>query len=211
MSERDQGAPRHGGAALEHAEDAPHGVDFHALVTGLAMEPILVVPLQARLADVGAGDVAPAVEAFEVALVDPTHVTDRMGERGAIGVAASQVGHELDAGQTMTADGEGGDLFLAQPEQDRHALEGASQGALMAESLDSPPRSGGRIAVGQGPLEIGNSLGNDFQAIGQGVVGEETPTPVIDQTRGGGSGWCRRRLFSARARMRLSSTSCSQA
>ena len=120
-------AAGNGRGAGETAYGAAAGVDFDLFVTGYAMQREFVGLFDPRLADVlgslVVGLFALLFDGFEVALVDPVDVTERVRGDGAERILAEQPRFDFDAREAIAVGGEFGDLFVGEAGADRQALE----------------------------------------------------------------------------------------
>ncbi len=129
--------------ALEHPQHAASGVGLDFFVADLAVQVVFVEALDAGLADMVGAAVVHRVERFQLFLVDPPHITHRMGEMRTLRVMPHQLGHHFHAWQAELVHRHPGDLLFVEFEQDRHRLERptALAHALLEQARSSAVRS----------------------------------------------------------------------
>lgn len=78
---------------FELANDAAAVVDFNLFITGLPMQNIFIVALNAQLADVMGGGVVCqfvfSVETLDVFIIDFRYVADNVGQRRSVWIIAA--------------------------------------------------------------------------------------------------------------------------
>jgi len=126
------------------------------------------------------------VEGFQLFLVDPPHVTHRMGEVRPLGVMPHQLRDHLDTRQAELVYRHPGNLFFVELEQDRHRLE---RPAALAHALLEQ----GAVVFGQFQhfddgvqylLPVPRAFAGHRQAETGPVVGHDHAVAVEDQPAG---------------------------
>ena len=103
---------------LEGADDAPAVVDLDLLVTGLAVQQLFVILLDAELADVAGcrvvGQLALFVEFLQIGGIDACHIAQGVGEGLAVRVEAFEIGLNAGARVLVLIEREGRHLLLGE-------------------------------------------------------------------------------------------------
>ncbi len=178
------------GAGLRgHPADGTDGAALHVgldlLVADLAAQLLLVIALQARLADVGQRRVA-LTEDLQVLVVHAADVADDVREQVAVGVAAGQVGFQLHAGETPAVHGEARHFLIghAQLEGDRQELAARLARLVERFQLFRADADDLRQPV-QGGVHVLDLVRGHIQAEGRHVLGQQAAVAVVDHAAPG--------------------------
>ena len=171
---------------LEGADDAPAVVDLDLLITGLAMQQIFVILLDAELADVAGGRVvgqlALLVEFLQIGGIDACHIPQGVGEGLPIGIEAFEIGLDAGARVLVLVEREGRHLLLGE-------LIGQGDRVETAVALHLLEKIVLRLGVEfeqQDQLvehlgEIVDLLGDDLEAEHRTVFRQQHPVAIEDQ------------------------------
>src|ERR1700687_39399 len=101
--------------------------------------------LDPELADQRGAGVGHAVDVLEVLNADGADIAHGMYRELAERIVPSLASGEIDAGELVTVHREAADLFVAEPQPDRHAVEGATRednvaGVVEIIAVDEPER-----------------------------------------------------------------------
>ncbi|MNO95276.1 hypothetical protein D3C76_869140 [compost metagenome] len=123
------------------------------------------------------------IEGLELFLVDPPHVANRVGKVRPLGVMPHQLRHHLDTRQAELIDGDSGDLFFSQLEQDRHRLERPAP--LLHAFLEQCPVFRCQLQHFDDHIEdlapVTGALAGHAQAEARPVVGDDHAVTVENQ------------------------------
>lgn len=172
--------PALGRHAPDHAQGAAFHVGLDLLVADLAAQLLLVIALQAGLADMGQRRVA-FTELRQVGLVHAPDVADDVRQQRAIGVVAGQIRHHFHAREAPAVHRQRGDLLLAQLGLDGDAAKPAADLAHGQEALDLLRIQRHHLAQRIQPLvRIAGLVGHHVQAEGRDVLGQQHAVAVVD-------------------------------
>ncbi len=122
------------------ANNATAVVDFNLFITGLPMQNIFIVALNAQLADVMGGGVVRqfvfSVETLDVFIIDFRYVADNVGQRRSVWIIAAFIAFDFDARKTVLVDSKARDLNFRQVCFHRNRSKAMGSGALFFKGGD---------------------------------------------------------------------------
>jgi hypothetical protein len=172
---------RHRGHAPDRCERAAFDVGFDLLVADAPAQGVLVIAFDPGLAGVGEGR-AGFAQFRQVGVVDAADIADHMCEQRAVGIAAAQVGHQVDPGIAPTVDGEARDLLVADAQLQRHRTKAAHRLAVGIEVGDVVGRQRDDAReLRDEPRDVARLVGDDVEPVRRDVVGEDAALAVVNQ------------------------------
>ena len=168
--------------ALDHSQDPAFDVLLDVLVADLAAQAIFVPALQTGFSDMGQRRILAVAQRFQVIGVEPSDVANHVSEQLAIRITASQVGHDIDAGEAMPIDRQPRPLGFAQAQLQDHRPETPNgfPGRLeLLEFFGAQADQG--VDCRQGNFQVSGLLRHYLESIGRHVVGQQFAFAVKDQ------------------------------
>ncbi len=173
----------HRWGAHQGAQYPALGIGFHLAETDFAVQHILVGSFDADLANVRGAAVVGSIDALQVAFVDPSDITERVGRQRAVRVVARQAGDDVDAGELVPVDGKARHFLVAEVKAQRYRLEGRRACAQVVETLAIDVADIDQLCQPvQRALHVAYLLGGDLEPVGGQVVGQDETVAVEDQS-----------------------------
>ncbi len=167
------------------ADRAALHVGLDLLVADLAAQFLLVIALQAGLADVGQCGIALA-EDLQILVVDPANVADDVREQVAIGIATGQVRFQLDAGKAPAVHREARHFLIAHAQLQRDRQELAARLARLVERFQLFRTDLDDLRQPfQGGVHVLDLVRGHIQAECRHVLGQQPTIAVIDHAAPG--------------------------